>query len=150
MTTADYDRIEREISIDAPPERVWELVSEPGWYINDKEITERRIEVRGEVTVVHDPTHGSFAMRVVELDEPRYAAFQWLIDADNPQSTSTVVEFWITPTDSGVILKVAESGFDSLDDTEADRRSRFDDHTDGWRIELELARDYLTRQESRA
>ena len=150
MTTADHDRIEREITIDAPVDRVWTLVSEPGWYINDKQITEHRIETRGEVTIVHDPTHGAFAMLVLELDEPRYTAFRWLIDADDPQSTSTLVEFWLTETDSGVVLKVAESGFASLDDSDANRRSRFEDHSDGWRIELELARDHLTRQDTRA
>ncbi|MGV9860520.1 SRPBCC domain-containing protein [Gordonia sp. NPDC003425] len=146
----DFDRIEQEIVIDAPAQRVWDLVSEPGWYINNRVITEHRIETRGDLTVVHDPTHGSFALRVLDLDAPRYAAFRWLIDADDPDSSATLVEFWLTPTDSGVLLKVAESGFAALDEPEADRRSRFDDHTDGWRVELGLARDHLVDAGTRA
>ena len=63
MTTADHDRIEREITIDAPVDRVWTLVSEPGWYINDKQITEHRIETRGEVTIVHD-------LSLIHISEP--------------------------------------------------------------------------------
>ena len=79
----------------------------------------------------------------VELDEPRYAAFRWLADAADPQSDSTLVEFWITPADSGVLLKVVESGFASLPGTEAERRARFDGNNEGWTIELELARTHL-------
>ena len=32
------DTIEREILINAPMERVWALVSEPGWFINAGQI----------------------------------------------------------------------------------------------------------------
>ncbi|MFC9980963.1 SRPBCC domain-containing protein [Gordonia sp. NPDC127522] len=141
--TAEFDRIEREISIDAPADRVWSLVSEPGWFINDKAITEHRIERDGDLSTIHDPVHGAFTFRTVELDEPRYAAFRWLADAADPQSDSTLVEFWITPSDSGVLLKVVESGFASLPGTEAERRARFDGNNEGWTIELELARTHL-------
>ncbi len=68
------DRIERTVEIDAPASRVWKLISEPGWYINDERIVEHRIERRGELDVVHDPVHGEFAFATVHLDEPRYAA----------------------------------------------------------------------------
>jgi len=139
----EFDRIEREIAIDAPADRVWSLVSEPGWFINDKAITEHRIERDGDLSTIHDPVHGAFTFRTVELDEPRYAAFRWLADAADPQSDSTLVEFWITPADSGVLLKVVESGFASLPGTEAERRARFDGNNEGWTIELELARTHL-------
>lgn len=141
--TGEFDRIEREIAIDAPADRVWSLVSEPGWFINDKAITEHRIERDGDLSTIHDPVHGAFTFRTVELDEPRYAAFRWLADAADPQSDSTLVEFWITPADSGVLLKVVESGFASLPGTEAERRARFDGNNEGWTIELELARTHL-------
>ncbi|RPA12389.1 ATPase [Gordonia sp. OPL2] len=147
MTTElEHDRIEREITIAAPAQHVWELVSEPGWYINDKQIVEHRIDRDGDLAVVHDPTHGAFAFRVVELDEPRYAAFRWLADPDDPESDSTLVEFWVTPEESGdgVILKVAESGFASLPGTAAERRERLEGNVEGWRIELDLARTHLT------
>ena len=150
MMDTEYDRIEREITIDAFPQRVWELMSEPGWYINDQRIVDHQVEYDGEIAYVTDPTHGRFAFRTVHLDEPSYAAFRWHIDADDPSSSSTLVEFWLTPADSGVLLKVAESGFASLSEPEADRRSRFDDHSQGWRLELELARVHLTGADARA
>ncbi|MEE4023912.1 SRPBCC domain-containing protein [Gordonia sp. PKS22-38] len=140
----EFDRIEREITIDAPTERVWALVAEPGWYINDDRMVEHEVRRDGDVSYVTDPKYGTFAFRTVELDEPNYAAFRWHIDTENLESSSTLVEFWLTPTESGVLLKVAESGFASLDEPEADRRSRFDDHFVGWPQELEIARKHLT------
>lgn len=80
----------------------------------------------------------------MKLDEPRYAAFRWLADASDPDSESTLVEFWIADSGSGVILKVVESGFASLAGSDADRRAKFDGNTEGWKIELELARTLLT------
>ncbi|MDH3013517.1 MULTISPECIES: ATPase [Gordonia] len=143
-TDENFDRVEREIAIEATAERVWQLVSEPGWYINDSVITEHRIDRDGDLSTVHDPVHGAFVFRTVKLDEPRYAAFRWLADASDPDSESTLVEFWIADSGPGVILKVVESGFASLSGSEAERRARFDGNAEGWRIELELARTHLT------
>ncbi|NDZ95631.1 ATPase [Streptomyces sp. SID6673] len=145
-----FDRIEREISIDAPADRVWALVSEPGWYINDQKILDHQISRDGDISYVTDPDHGRFGFRTVTLDEPNYAAFRWHIDADDLSSSSTLVEFWVTEAETGVVLKVAESGFGSLSEPEADRRSRFDDHTEGWGIELDLARAHLNGAAARA
>lgn len=140
------DRIEREIRIDAPAARVWKLVSQPGWYINNGEILDQRVEQRGDLQIVHNPEYGEFAFRTVELDEPRYAAFRWLIDNNDADGSSTLVEFWIeeTTTDS-VLLRVAESGFESLSESAEQRRSRFDDHSDGWTKELALAAEFLAK-----
>ena len=140
------DRIEREIKIDASASRVWDLVSQPGWYINNGEIVEQRIEQRGDLQVVHNAEYGEFAFRTVALDEPRYAAFRWLIDMDDEDSTSTLVEFWIEETAAdAVLLKVAESGFESLSESVEKRRARFDDHSDGWTKEVALAAKYLAQ-----
>jgi uncharacterized protein YndB with AHSA1/START domain len=140
----EFDRIERQIEIDAPASRVWQLVSEPGWYINDNQIVEHRIERSGPVAVVHDPVHGAFAFRTVELDEPRYAAFRWLAAAEDPDAASTLVEFWIEEaSQTSVVLKVAESGFASLPGDAQERRRRFDENTEGWTIELALAKSHL-------
>ncbi|SEB69175.1 Uncharacterized conserved protein YndB, AHSA1/START domain [Paramicrobacterium humi] len=140
----DFDSIERRVEIAAPIARVWQLVCEPGWYINDGSLTPHRIEKRGELSIVHDPVHGPFAFAAVELDEPRYAAFRWLQDPEDPETPSTLVEFRLTETAAeSVILSVVESGLASLPGTAAERRERFDDNVEGWRIELALAKRHL-------
>ena len=142
------DRIERQIEIEAPAQRVWDLVSEPGWYINDGTVVDHRIERDGDVDVVHDPVHGAFRFRTVALDPPRYAAFRWLSDEPGPEGgeAGTLVEFWLDERTDGVTLRVAESGFASLGGTEDDRRRRVAENTDGWEKELVVARAHLAGQ----
>ena len=147
------DRIEQQIDIDAPAQRVWELISTPGWWINDGAITEHRVEQRESHVVVHDPVHGEFVLRIEALDSPRYAAYRWFSEASATApadstldaSASTLVEFWIEAhDDGGVTLRVAESGFEGLDRTAEERRKMFDENTEGWTIELAAARSHLT------
>jgi len=149
--TDRLDRIERSVTIDAPADRVWALVAEPGWYINDHAWTEHRLERDGDLTTVHDPVHGAFTFRTVSLVEPRYAAFRWLADHTDPDSPSTLVEFRLTALDAGSTeLQVIESGFESLPGDAAARRARFDENTRGWAIELEIAKRHLEQEDTRA
>jgi len=141
--STELDRVERQITIQAPASRVWSLISEPGWYINDGAIVEHTLERSGDVTTVHDPTHGTFHCRTVELDEPHYAAFRWL-DSSDDEAPSTLVEFWIDQvTADSVVLRVAESGFASLPGTAEERRRKLEGNRDGWSIELGLAQAHL-------
>ncbi|WP_049576103.1 SRPBCC domain-containing protein [Streptomyces sp. SBT349] len=141
----ENDRIEREIAIAAPAERVWDLISRPGWFINDGAVIEHRIEDRGDLHIVHDPVHGAFPIRTESLDPPRYAAFRWLAEEGEGGggAASTLVEFWIDDArDGGVVLRVVESGFSSLGGSEEDRRRRIEENTEGWVTELAAARSF--------
>ncbi|MGH3706105.1 MAG: ATPase [Agromyces sp.] len=150
-TTGSLDRIEQQIDIDAAPERVWELVSTAGWWINDDRIVDHRIEEQGSRVVVHDEKHGAFTLAVEALDAPRYAAFRWFNSAPTTETpdpvldplVSTLVEFWIEERPGGAVLRVAESGFEGLDRDAEERRRMFDGNTEGWAIELGFARDHL-------
>ena len=142
--TVELDRIEKQIDINAPAGRVWTLISEPGWFIYNEEIADHRIETSGDVSIIHDPKHGSYAFRTVTLDPPKYAAFRWMADVDDAASASTLVEFWIDETSSdSVTLRVLESGFASLPGDAAARRKRLDENTEGWTIELGVAKRYV-------
>lgn len=145
--SGNTDRIERSIEIDADPNRVWQLVSEPGWWINDGRITEHRVDHDGDLAIVHDPVHGAFPVRTVRLEPPRYAAYRWLTtdSAGRPDDQrSTLVEFWIEDRPGpGVLLRVVESGLHTLDATEDQRRRNLDEHTEGWETELAAARHAL-------
>lgn len=141
------DTIERTIEIDAPIERVWTLISTPGWFINSGEMREHRIEQRGDLSIVHDPEHGAFPFRTVRLDPPHYAAFRF--DPSAPENTAgnfpaTLIEFWIDALPSGgVRLRLVESGFAGIDGDFAKRRKEFDDNSEGWDIEIALAKRWL-------
>lgn len=140
------DRIEREVVINAPLERVWEFVKVPGWWVGegyDVNGSTRRRE--GDIDVLEDPRYGRFPITTVALDGPRYAAFRWRPDAspETPTArTSTLVEFRLTEADGGTRVQVAESGFGALPMTEDALRRQYEDNVEGWSIEL----DYLRRQ----
>lgn len=147
MTSATPNTIEREIEIDAPAERVWSLVSEPGWWINNGEIVENTIEHTGHEVIVSNVKHGTFRLTVNKLDEPRYASFGWLSGPEGGADTSTTVEFWITDRDGGVVLKVVESGF--AGQPEGQGATNHARNSEGWEIELAAARAFCAAGDSR-
>ena len=65
------DRIEREILIDAPVERVWQLVSEPGWWIGDGDPARRTVEHDGDVVIVDFPPYGRVPVLLESRDAQR-------------------------------------------------------------------------------
>ena len=144
--TLTTDRIERSIEIAAPAERVWALVSEPGWWINDGVIRPHRIERDGDVHIVHDYEHGEFAVEIKQLDAPRYAAFRWVIGhraAQPVEGAATLVEFFIDDAPHGVVLRVVESGFAGLSGDPDQVAHEFGDNSEGWETELAAARTVL-------
>ncbi|WP_422647265.1 SRPBCC domain-containing protein [Actinoalloteichus caeruleus] len=148
------DRIERDILIEAPPRVVWDLVSEPGWWINGGEITPHEIQADGDARVlVRDPEHGVFAVETVDSRPHEYIAFRWYggpseagrVAALGP-GNSTLVEFLLRPVGtSSVRLRVVESGFAELDETALLRRRMLDDNTEGWRQELAALHRHVGR-----
>ncbi|MGB5953474.1 MAG: ATPase [Ornithinimicrobium sp.] len=143
------DRIERSIHIHADADRVWGLISEPGWWINDGTIAEHRIESSGDVHTVHDPTHGAFRITTLRLDSPNYASFGWGGGEDKSAEAHTnLIEFWIDEhPDGGVLLRVIESGFDSMNVSERQRRASFEDSSEGWQTELAAAQTLLSQRD---
>jgi uncharacterized protein YndB with AHSA1/START domain len=132
-------RIERSIVIEATPERVWQIVSEPGWWINEGAVRPHRIVDNDDGSVtVHDETHGAWRLRVERLDRPRYAAFRWL-GREDEQGAGTLTEFWLDEAVDGVTLRVVESGLETIP---AERREAYlRENTHGWEQELAAARD---------
>ncbi|MGP3776104.1 ATPase [Streptomyces sp. SDT5-1] len=143
---AELDRIARRIDIDAPAERVWELVVRPGWYVNDGTVeAEPDVRYEGDVAVVRHASLGEFRFRTVELDEPRYAAFRWIGTPYRDESTgSTLVEFWIDERpEGGVTLRVVESGFSGLADDPAAWLKEREGNDKGWLAELAAAKAFV-------
>ncbi|MGC2999518.1 SRPBCC domain-containing protein [Streptomyces sp. G35A] len=144
----ELDRITRQIDIDAPAERVWELVARPGWYINDGVVeAEPDLRHEGDVTVVRHPSLGEFRFRTVELDKPRYAAFRWIGTPSRDEATpSTLVEFFVDERDDGgVTLRVVESGFSGLADDPAAWLKEREGNDKGWLTELAAAKAFVEK-----
>lgn len=134
------DRIEREIQIDAPIERVFALASEPGWWIEDG--PERAVTREGDLTIVELPAHGlRFPVLPLTQDPPRYAAFRSAYPGMEPvEGTSTLVEFTLTEQGGGTLLRVVESGYDALSVPCDTARN-----VEGWEQELRAAKQRVER-----
>jgi hypothetical protein len=143
--TSELDSVARQIDIDASPDRVWDLVARPGWYVNDGTIAaEPELRQEGEVTIVTDPELGESRFLTVRLDKPRYAAFRWLHARYPEASGGTLVEFWIDEReDGGVTLRVLESGFSCLSEDTAVWLEEREDHDRGWLEELAAAKAHV-------
>jgi uncharacterized protein YndB with AHSA1/START domain len=140
------DRIEREILIDAPPERVWAVVTEPEhvgrWFGDSAEID---LRPGGEATLTWDE-HGSVRARIEKVERPHLFSFRWArpVGAEPREGNSTLVEFYLTAEGEGTRLHVVESGFQELDRSEEEKAKYAEENTQGWKLELEDLREYVS------
>lgn len=139
------DTIQREISIIAPIDRVWALVTEAehlGTWFGDSGAD---IDLRpGGALEVRWDGHGLSG--VVQAVEPTSLfSFRWR-QVDVPDGTeltaanSTLVEFALVAEGDTTRVQVTESGFDALDLPQDQRTGLHAGHTEGWERETaELA-----------
>jgi len=131
------DQIEQEISIDAGHERVWELVTRPGWWVPsdvDENIPAAE-RVPGRRTVRDTEKYGRYTIELVKIDPRSYVSFRWVSefpDEEPKPEMNTLVEFFVKPAGAATKVTVVESGFASLDLTEIERKTRYDGNVDGW------------------
>jgi len=139
----DTDRIEREIVIAAPVERVWSLVTEPGFWVGEGDPT--GVEPReGELLVSEHGEYGRYPMRIERIEPHRYISYRWAstFPGEEPRpGNSTLVEFTLAADGGKTRLRVVESGFAALDAPEETRRRSHVDNTEGWATELEGLRE---------
>ncbi|GAA4378669.1 hypothetical protein GCM10023166_31500 [Paeniglutamicibacter cryotolerans] len=144
------DSIEMRTVVRTDAQKLWQLVSEPGWFVNDGEIVEHRITMEGDLATVTDPVHGTFRIRVVDIDPGYYVSYRWIGSSlgegdgtEDPVPVATLIEFRLNDHGDGVELLVRESGITALD-LDADAHCRFLlDNREGWEIELRAVHEHL-------
>lgn len=133
------DRIEQDVTIHAPLDRVWALVTQPGWWV-PTDVEESGDRVPGHRAVRETEKWGRFVVEVVRIEPQTYAAFRWASQfpgAELAPGKTTLVEFTVTPVADAVTVTVVESGFASLEASEEVRAAGVKDNTEGWRQELD-------------
>jgi uncharacterized protein YndB with AHSA1/START domain len=134
------DRIERETLIEAPIDRVWALVSEPGWWaVPDRGEVAGTVAREGETMVSRNEAHGDFPVRVERVEPPTYVAYRWASAFPGQalrDDNSTLIEFTLADEDGKTRLRVVESGFGALVGGDELRRKALEDNTGGWAEEI--------------
>jgi uncharacterized protein YndB with AHSA1/START domain len=138
---AQTDRIERDVLIGAPVERVWELITRAEhlgiWFAD----AGAEIDLRpGGALSLTWQRQGTVHGRVETVEPPHRFAYRWVHTRDSPQeptpANSTLTVFTLAAEGDGTRVSVVESGFDALDLDEAARAELFASHGRGWAIEL--------------
>lgn len=140
------DRIEREVVIAAPPERVWEIITQAEhvgtWFGDSAEIDLRP----GGTIVFRWEKYGTQYATIEKIDEPRYFSYRWKpgVTGEKPSSAdSTLVEFTLTPHEGQTRLCVVETGFSRLALNENKRAEQFENNTEGWAMQLRDLQEYV-------
>jgi uncharacterized protein YndB with AHSA1/START domain len=143
------DRIEREITIDAPVETVWSIVTEPQniarWFAEYAEV-----DLRPGGDLVFRFDSGADGKGTVEkVEPPSLFSFRWISpeperDMDAAQGHYTTVEFRLAAAGEGTLLQVVESGFAALEGTAAENAALAERHTGGWGMFLDRLAGLVT------
>lgn len=136
MTTPDT--IEQEIFIEAGIDHVWSLVAKTGFWVGD-ELTFEIDAAEGTTAVIETERYGSFPVQVERLEPPHYAVYRWASGfpgATPTEVNSTLVEFRLFEQDGGVLVRLKESGFASLEGGDDFRVANRNDNVEGWPAQL--------------
>ena len=148
MTSSD--RIEKEILLEAPRSRVWRALTDAaqfGSWFRAKLESGFAVgaQVRGHITYP-GYEHLKFEVFVERMDAEHYFSFRWHPYAVDPRrdysdEPTTLVEFLLEERAGGTLLRVVESGFDSLPPGRRDEAFRM--NAEGWAEQLKNVRVHV-------
>lgn len=152
MKTAQTDRIEKQIDIQAPVSRVWRALTDHRefgeWFRVRLEspFIENKVS-RGRV-IYPGYEHVIMEVTVDKIQPEHYFSFRWHPFAVDPgvdysTETATLVEFQLTPTQTGTMLSVTESGFDKIPLHRRDEAFRM--NTGGWVEQLQNIENHVNK-----
>jgi uncharacterized protein YndB with AHSA1/START domain len=136
---AELGSIERELFIDAPPEVVFEVISDPRhvaeWWADAATYQ----AVPGSTgTISFGPVDDGgkvVTLTVVEAVRPKTFSFRWTHDAEEAAhvGNSLLVTFEVVPSGTGTLLKFIETGFREMGWEAAVLEATYLDHVTGWK-----------------
>ncbi len=155
------DSVEREVLIEASPEVVWGVITEPEqisrWFSDEADL-EGRVGTDGALTWKPGGRGGdkdfdnTVPIRVVEAEPFRRFAFRWNHPqgAQPDQHNSALVEFSLIAQDTGTLLRVVESGIEAVTSGEQDRTRYVEEHEHGWGKHFGELLDYVASKPQQA
>lgn len=161
--TQDTDRIEKQVLLRAPLNRVWTAITDAkqfgtwfgvefdGQFAGGASITGRIVPTRvdAEVAKMQEPHAGAACNVTVERIEPmRLFSFRWhpyAVEpgADYAKEPTTLVAFELEEVPEGTRMTITESGFDRI--PLARRAEAFASNEQGWSIQATLIGKYLAQ-----
>lgn len=136
----DQDALRVSAVLPVSPERAWDFVTVPGWFINDGELREHQVSTPepGRHVVV-DPVYGEFTFEDVEVLSPTRYASRCAHTGGDTEAPATLTVFELRPVEGGTEVSIVESGFASLGLDGVATRAAIDANVEAWVRELDLA-----------
>jgi uncharacterized protein YndB with AHSA1/START domain len=130
--------IEREIYVDASPETVFDVVSNPEhvreWW-PDEAAYEVAPGATGQITFGNPAAGGGVVgLTVLEVDRPRTFSFRWTQTPGETgvEGNSLLVTFALSPQGDGTLLRMSETGFREMGWEVATLEQQYREHEQGW------------------
>lgn len=135
----EYGTIERVIEVNASPEIVFSVVSQPehlrDWWPDEANF-ERLVGAQGQFVFQHEGDGAPYVatFSIVELDAPRRFSFRWVYDdgATPGPTNSLLVSFELEPHGEGTRVTMTETGFRERGWSLAELEHAYQDHSSGW------------------
>ena len=145
----EHGTIEREIYVEATPEVVFEVVSSPGhlqeWWPDEARYEPTPGSV-GDIVFGERGAGGTVvSFTVVDARPPRSFSFRWTHPAGEAAraGNSLLVTFDLTPSGSGTLLRMTETGFRELGWEAAVLEQQYGEHVTGWDFYLPRLAPYV-------
>jgi uncharacterized protein YndB with AHSA1/START domain len=148
VTTMEYGSIEREIRIDAAPEIVFDVVSDPA-HVQQWWPDEARYEAvpgsAGEIVFTKAGEKVPVAFQVVDAVPYRLFSFRWTHPEGEQarEDNSFLVTFELEPAGDGTLLRMTETGFRERGWEAAVLEEVYRDHCAGWDYHLSRLAPYV-------
>lgn len=162
--TSSTDRIEKQVLLHAPLERVWQAISNAqefgswfgmrfdGPFVAGERVAGQIVPttVDPQVAESQKPYEGiRFDLFVERIEPMRLFSYRWHPGAVDPgvdysKEPTTLVVFGLEEVPEGTKLTITESGFDAI--PLARRAGVFEQNEMGWEGQLTLIQKYLARK----
>ena len=150
LTTTSTDRIEKRVTLEAPPSRVWRALTDVtqfnAWFgVSLESPFTPGAEVSGRLNI-RNYEHLTLTIWIERIEPERFFSFRWHPYAvedgvDYAAEPTTLVSFTLEETGAGTRLTIVESGFDAI--PEARRAKAFIMNSKGWEGQSENLRKFL-------
>ena len=148
--TASSDRIEKQVTLDAPRSRVWRALTDVAqfnaWFgVSLTSPFTPGAEVSGPISV-RGYEHLTMRIWIETMEPERFFSFRWHPYAieegvDYDAEPTTLVSFTLEDVAGGTRLTIVESGFDAI--PESRRAKAFTMNANGWAAQAENIRKFL-------
>ena len=151
-TMTETDRIEKQVSLNAPRSRVWRAIADStqfGEWFGVKMEGPFAVgkTVRGKI-LNKAYEHIQMEMAIEQIEPETYFSYRWHPYANDPKADyssepATLVEFRLEEENGGTRLTIVESGFDRIPQTRRAEAFRMNDN--GWTGQIRNIEKYVTR-----